>query len=296
MDIAHVDAKAFDAFEASGWETQAAGYAEYFIPLTGRVVEPLLDAARVTAGTRVLDVASGPGHVAAACAARGATVVGVDVAAEMVAIARRLHPGIDFRQGDAQQMPFRDGSMDAVVGNLAILHFGRPERAAAEFARVLAPGGALALSTWDKPERARLVGAMYDAVSEVGATPLPHLPPGPPFFRFADEAEFARLLRDAGLTDVEVTTVEFTHHAASADEVWEGLRRGTVRMRALVFDQPEDVRERIRATFARRLGEYICPSGGLDIPVSVKVASGVRGANAPETMRGFSRKLRETDS
>jgi SAM-dependent methyltransferase len=107
-------------------------------------------------------------------------------------------------------MPFRDGSMDAVVGNLAILHFGQPERAAAEFARVLAPGGALALSTWDKPERARLVGAMYDAVSEVGATPPPHLPPGPPFFRFADEAEFARLLRDAGLTKVEVTTVEFT--------------------------------------------------------------------------------------
>jgi hypothetical protein len=67
-------------------------------------------------------------------------------------------------------------------------------------------------------------------------------------------------------------------------------------MRALVFDQPEDVRERIRASLARRLGEYICPSGGLDIPVSVKVASGVMGANGPDIMRGFSRKLRDTDS
>jgi len=280
MDISEVDADAFDRFEASGWESQALGYADAFIPLTGRVIEPLLDAARVRPGARVLDVATGPGHVAAACSVRGATVVGVDVASEMVAVARRRYPAIDFRQCDAQDLPFKDGSVDAVVGNFAILHFGRPERAVAGFARVLAPGGSLALSTWDKPERSRLVGTMYDAALEVGATPLPHLPAGPPFFRFADESEFTHLLSDAGLSDVEVRTVEFTYHVGSADEAWETLHRGTVRTRALVFDQPEDTRERIRAAFLRLLGEHAAPQGGIDVPVSVKVASGVKGPTA----------------
>jgi SAM-dependent methyltransferase len=279
MGTARVDAEAFDAFEASGWETQAGGYTEFFLPMAARVVPPLLDAAGVKAGTRVLDVASGPGHVAAACAERGASVIGLDVAHEMVAIARSLYPGLDFRQGDAQDLPFEDGSMHAVVGNLAILHFGRPEEAVAEFVRVLAPGGTVALSTWDQPESSRLVGAMFDAVAEVGVTPLPHLPPGPPFFRFADEAEFARLLSDAGLGGVRVRTVGFTHHMASPGEAWDGLRRGTVRMRALVFDQPEDVRQRVREAFTRRISEYASPDGGLDIPVSFKVASGMRGGS-----------------
>jgi SAM-dependent methyltransferase len=277
MDTQRMDAGAFDAFEASGWESQAGGYTEFFVPMAARVVPTLLDAAGVKHGTRVLDVACGPGHVAAACAGRGASVVGLDVAHEMVAIARGRYPGLDFRQGDAQEPPFEDETMDAIVGNLAILHFGRPEHAVAEFARVLAPGGALSLSTWDHPERSRLVGAMYEAVAELGVTPLADLPPGPPFFRFADEAEFAKLLAGAGLGEIRVQTVGFTYRMKSVDEAWDGLRRGTVRMRALVFDQPEDVRERVRDVFTRRLEEHASPDGGLDIPVSFKVASGIKG-------------------
>jgi SAM-dependent methyltransferase len=88
-----------------------------------------------------------------------------------------------------------------VVGNFAILHVGRPERVAGEAARVLAPGGMLALSTWDDPVRCRLLKVFTDAIGEVGAAPPPDLPDGPPFFRFANDGEFTRLLTDAGLTD-----------------------------------------------------------------------------------------------
>ena len=167
--------------------------------------------------------------------------------------------------------------MHAIVGNFAILHFGQPERAMAEFVRVLAPGGVLALSTWDRPEHARVVGAMYDAVTEVGATPPAHLPAGPSFFRFADEDEFARMFADVGLADVEVRTVKFTYHLANAETLWVDLQRGTVRMRALVHDQSEEMRDRIRAAFVRRVEEYANPDGGVDIPVSVKLAYGVKG-------------------
>jgi len=278
-----VDADAFNAFEAAGWDERADGYHRFFGTLTARVIEQLLDAAKVERGRRVLDVASGPGYVAAACAVRGADVVGVDAAGEMVALARRLRPEIDFRQADAERLPFADGAFDAVVANFFILHVGRPEQAAVELARVLAPGGRLALSTWDAPERARLQGVFVDAVAEVGAQPPPHIPPGPSFFRFADEGEFARLLGDAGLGDVDVRTVAFTHRFASGDALWNGLLAGTVRTRALVLAQPEDVQARIRAAFDRLVRPY-ATKDGLEIPVSVKLASGRKaGSEARRT-------------
>ncbi|MEV0291509.1 methyltransferase domain-containing protein [Kribbella sp. NPDC050820] len=278
-----IDADAFNAFEAAGWDGRADGYHRFFGAITTRVTEQLLDAAKVDRGGRVLDVASGPGYVAAACAVRGADVVGVDVAAEMVALAQRLRPEIDFRQADAEQLPFADGSFDAVVGNFLILHVGRPEHIAAELARVLRPGRKLALSTWDLPERARLLGVLVDAVAEAKVEPSADLPSGPPIFRFADEGEFARLLGHAGLGDVDVQTVAFTHRFASGDELWNGLLGGTVRTRALVLAQPERVQARIRAAFGCLVRPY-ATKDGLEVPVSVKLASGRKpGAGARQT-------------
>lgn len=282
---ASIDPDAFNAFEAAGWERRADGYHDFFGSITTRVIEQLLDAADVERQVRVLDVGSGPGYVAAACAVRGADVVGVDVAAEMVSLARRLQPELEFRQGDAERLPFADGSFDAVLGNFLVLHVGRPDRVAAELARVLASDGRLALTTWDIPERARLLGVLVDAVAEVGAQPTADVPAGPPIFRFADESEFARLLASAGLGDVDVQTVAFTYRSASSDELWNGLIRGTVRTRALVLAQPEGVQAQIRAAFDRLVRPYATTSG-LEIPVSVKLASGRRAPEREATRAG----------
>jgi SAM-dependent methyltransferase len=266
-----IDPDAFNAFEAAGWDERATTYHRAFLPLTRLVIEPLLDAAAVGPGMRVLDVGSGPGYLAAAAAARDATAVGVDVAPAMVALARTLHPRVEFVQGDGERLRFADDSFDAVVANFAVPHFGRPERAAAEFARVLSPGGKVALSTWDVPAASRLPGAFYDAVQEVGAAPPPDLPNGPHFYRFADEAEFTRLLRDAGLLDATVSTVAFTYHFTG--DLFDCLLDGTVRARSLVFGQPEAIQARIRAALDRLTAPYAA-DGGVDLPISVKVASG----------------------
>ena len=270
---AAIDPDAFNAFEAEGWEENANGYDRFFGSITGHLVEPLLDAASVAAGTRMMDLASGPGYVAGRAAERGASVIGVDVAGAMVSLARRLHPGLDFRQVDAHDLPFEDGSFDAVVGNFLILHLGRPEQAVAGFVRVLRPGGRLALTAWDLPERARFLGVFLDAVAEAEATPPANLPAGPDFFRFSVDDEFDALFREHGLQDRVVKTVAFTHRVATADELWDGLLGGTVRTSALILRQPEETRQRIRDAFNRLVAEYQ-HGDVLELPVSAKLASG----------------------
>ena len=151
-------AEEFKAFEAAGWSRRADTYGYVSGAITARFVDPLLDAGRVGAGMRVLDVATGPGRVAAAAAARGAEPVGVDIAEGMLAVARRDHPQLDFRLGDAEALPFADSCFDAVVGGFVLNHLPRPEVAGAELVRVLASGGRLALSVWDVPERTRFIG------------------------------------------------------------------------------------------------------------------------------------------
>ncbi len=270
-----VDADAFNAFEAAGWETRAQTYNDYWASLTSRLSDPLLDAVGAGPGLRLLDVGCGPGYLAARAADRGATSVGVDIAEAMIELARRRFPQAEYRRADAQSLPFPDGSFGAVVGNLAVPHWGRPEQAVAEFRRVLVPGGWLALTTWDLPARARLVGVLVDAVREVGVAPSPTVPAGPDFFRFAEDAEFAALLKDQTFTDVEVTTVGFLHGINSADELWDGLLNGTVRTSAVIRGQASDVVQRIRASFDRRLHSYRTGET-YQLPVSFKLARGRR--------------------
>lgn len=263
----------FDTFEAVGWEATATGYDRYWRDLAGRLADPLLDAVGAGPGTRVLDVACGPGDVAGRAAARGARPIGVDIAEAMLAQARRHHPSVEFRHGDAHALPFPDGSFDAVVVSLGIPHFGRAEQAVTEFRRVLVPDGRVALITWDAPERARLVGVLVDAVRDVGVVAPATMPAGPDFFRYADPAAFEAVLAGAGFTGVEVQTLAFVRGIGSADELWDSLLGGTVRTAALVRGQPPEVEARIREAFDRRLDAHRAGSA-FEVPASFRMATG----------------------
>jgi ubiquinone/menaquinone biosynthesis C-methylase UbiE len=277
MAEARVDAAAFNAFEAAGWEKHAAGYHDFFRPIIARLVEPLLDAADVGPGTRVLDAGCGPGYVSAKAAERGAVTLGVDNAEAMIAIARQSCPSLEFQRGDVEALAFPDQSFDSVVGNLIMLHVGRPELAAAEFARILVPNGRLALTVWDFAERARVFGVFLDAVAAAGAVAPEEIPVGPSFFRFSDEQEFRRLLSDHGLEDIEVGTISFSHCEPSADALWTGLIGGTVRTSALILGETAETQRKIHVAFDRIVQDYRV-GDRLELPVSVKLASGRKPA------------------
>lgn len=134
----------------------ARSYYEFFAAVTSLATGPLLDAVHLRCGVRVLDVATGPGALAAEVSNRGAHAIGIDLSRQMIELARQLHPTIDFREGDVEHLPFADNTFDAVVCAFGIGHFPRPEAAIAECVRTLARGGRIAFSWWGDPSRHRI--------------------------------------------------------------------------------------------------------------------------------------------
>jgi SAM-dependent methyltransferase len=162
-----------------------------------------------------------------------------------------------------------------VVGGFVLNHLPSPERAVGEAVRVLAPAGTVAFSVWDRPERNRLNGVFRDAMADVGVPSLAEIEQGPDPTRFSDDPEFAALLEGGGLYEAAVETISLTLTVPDADTLWDGFMGSSVRMRAQVDAQPEDVRRRIREAYEHRVELHRHPDG-LEIPVVVKLASARR--------------------
>ena len=239
------DVSKFYEFERAGWERVAGDYHRYFAALTTRFIEPLLDAGGVEAGCRVLDVATGPGYVAAAAAGRGAQVVGIDFAEAAVDVARQQYPDITFQTGNAEKLPFPDAQFDAVLMNFGLLHVAQPELALAETYRVLRPKGRVAFTVWGDPEMSLGFKIILDAIAKHGVMDVP-LPDGPPFFRFSDSAESKRVLTEAGFTAPMVEEVRTEWELPYEDTLFETFLYGAVRTGALLQAQSSGARAAIR--------------------------------------------------
>ncbi len=146
--------------------------------------EAFVERLALPAGTRVLDVACGTGNLAIPLARTGCQVTGVDIAANLLVQARERaaaeHLTATFDEGDAEQLPYPDQSFDAVVTMFGAMFAPRPEFVARELARVLRPGGSLAMANWN-PES--FSGAMF----RVGGKHAPGPPGIPPPVLWGDE-------------------------------------------------------------------------------------------------------------
>jgi SAM-dependent methyltransferase len=190
------DPDAVGAFEHAGWQVAASAYEASFATATRQFIPDLLGRAAIEPGSSVLDFACGPGFVAAAAAERGAVVRGLDFSAAMLGVARGRFPGLVFDQGDAEALPYADGSFDAVVSNFGIHHAPNPVAALAEARRVLRPGGWPAFTVWaDQGENVvwRLVFEAIRVSGDLGASKAP-----PPGGRLNDVAACQAALVEAG--------------------------------------------------------------------------------------------------
>jgi SAM-dependent methyltransferase len=267
------DPRAVRDFEHAGWQKAAAHYVATFARATRGYVDDLLDAARVGPGMRVLDLACGPGLVAAAAAERGSLPVGLDFSSAMIALARADHPGICFEEGDAEVLPFSDRTFDAVVANFGIHHVPDPIRALAEARRVLRPGGRVAFTTWAAPAENNAWQLLFDAIAEHGDMAAARTPP--PGGSLRQPEDLLRILDAAGFTETEACRVPHEWRFAAPGDLVEGFRRGTVRTAALIGAQATSALPAIEAAIARGAVAYR-RRDGFALPIVAILGSGVR--------------------
>ncbi len=272
MDDATLDA--FATWERESWETRATAYAAEVGLLTTGAVAALLDAAGVAAGSRVLDVATGPGFVAEAALARGAAVEAVDQSAAMAAIAAARLPGLTVHLAPAESLRLPDASYDAVVAGFLLNHLARPAVGVAELVRVLTPGGRLAMTVWAGPAENRAMGLLGEVVTALGISGV--VPSGPDSVLFADEERFADLLGGAGLEDVRVARVGWVidvEPGAWFDTVARAMPRSGAVLAAISPEQ----RAQARAAYVERcLAEHGRAGGRAALPATAVLGSGGR--------------------
>ena len=264
----------FDAYERELWAGRADAYQRGFARMTAHTAGALLDAAGVEAGTRLLDVGTGPGVVAGAAAARGARVTAVDADAGMAEAAARNVKGLDVRVAVLPDLPLNDAEFDAVTGNFVINATGDPAAVLAELRRVLRQGGRLALTCWRYPS-APAVGLAGEAIEAAGV-PWPDDIPAPPFREYCSPSAFEALLIGTGFTEATARELRWEHRI-DPERWWEEVYLSRVGSNGVVIARQDAATvARIKAEYDRLVARYAVGDGQVALPAVAVLASGSR--------------------
>ena len=247
----------FTEFEHEGWERVANQYDSVWSSSTRQFIPTLLDAIEIPPGISVLDVGCGPGYVSGVLAERGAIPTGLDFSAEMIAIARRMFPRLEFREGDAQNLPFADASFDRVVANFALLHLSSPEKASAEACRVLKRGGKFGFTTWAAKKENVFVQLVDDAIQAHADLDV-DLPPGPPYYLYESPEEFHAALQRSGFDGDSMTfkthTIEW--QVPTLHYIFDAERNAGVRTAGLLARQTPETLRAIQSAIEKAVSRY----------------------------------------
>ena len=195
--------------EAEAWQVTddaAVLYEKSFVPaIFAQSAVFLADAVGALRADRALDVACGTGAVARELARRvgpEGRVVGLDLNPRMLEVAKRVAPEIEWRHGDAEELPVEDGSFDVVTSQYALMFFPDRARALREMWRVLAPGGRLGVATCGPIGAAPGYDALAKVAEEVCSPEIVEMLHSP--FALGDEAELRELVGAAGIEGARV--------------------------------------------------------------------------------------------
>lgn len=189
-----------------------------FLPMAAHLV----DAAGVSAGERILDVACGTGNVAVTAARRGAEVTGLDLLPSMLEAAREnariAGTEVTWREGTATALPFPDDAFDAALSCVGHIFATPPAEAARELVRVTRPGGRIAFACWTPSCAIAAMGRLLN-----GYLPPDPAPPDPPF-RWGDPEVAAARLGD-GVGELHFETGTLLAPVLSPAHYWEKATR-----------------------------------------------------------------------
>lgn len=252
------------------WNLVAPAYADELVPVFEHFATEALRLAAPPAGSRVIDVACGPGTLSAVAARAGFVVDAIDFSPVMIErLAARGLANVTSRIADGQALPFPDGAFAAGFSLLGLMFFPDRAKGFAELRRVLAPGARAVISTWsplaDAPTLAAMFGALRDAMG-------PRAPESADLPLSTEDA--CRAEMGAAFTDVVVHRVPHIQHFASADELWSGLERTMaplVMMRTQLGERWAPL-----ATAARGALRDAVGSGSADLAMTALITVGTR--------------------
>ncbi len=196
------------------WDDHVAVYEAVFEPLSNAFARRALDRLRLRPGERLIDVGAGTGGAALIAAARGADVLAVDASPAMTARIEARANGLPVASGridamamDGMALGVPSASFDAALSVFGVILFPDAGMGMREIARVLKPGGRLAVVAWTETERYELAGRLIAAIAAVRG---PQAPPAamPAQLRFRDVAVFRGLLMEAGLVVDDIVGFE----------------------------------------------------------------------------------------
>jgi ubiquinone/menaquinone biosynthesis C-methylase UbiE len=207
------------------WNLVSDDYTLELLPMFELFAKDALALAPTPAGSRILDVAAGPGTITLLAAEAGRSPAAIDFSPQMVTnLKRRLNGaqlGADVRLGDGQALPWGDGEFDAAFSMFGLMFFPDRSKGFRELVRVLKPGALAVVSSWAPFE------GIFKSVMNAMAQVLPEIPFGKGKGPLGEPEDFAREMSEAGFRDVRIEPKTHSLPLETATEFWASCERTT---------------------------------------------------------------------
>ncbi|WP_170428479.1 class I SAM-dependent methyltransferase [Ruegeria arenilitoris] len=251
-------------------KTAAEIYDEFFVPaLFGEWAGRLCERAKICPGHAVLDVACGTGATTRDALARvgpAGHIVGLDRNPDMLNVACRSAPDIEWAEGRAEALPYADSSFDVVLCQFGLMFFDDRRKALEEMGRVVRSGGRIAVSVWDDADNSPGYARMIDLIDELFGAVAANALRAP--FILGHKPSFVGVLEEGGLRNAAVTTVTGTAQFASIRE-WVRMDVRGWTLADLIDDAGY---EALVAEAEKRLGQFAAPDGSVEFPAPAHLA------------------------